>query len=164
MFRTRAQVVAVQSGYQSEWYSRRDGVIRGPFSAEEITRYLLLGRIRLADELSTDRTVWSVASNFSEMLPPEVTKLESWDDYQKLVEARLLADERKSERRCQQCPNRDSCHPERRQGRDRRQNDDTGLLQQYLYNNNNQLSSTRPLLLTLLLATIMFAWLYPAQR
>lgn len=164
MFRVRTQVVVEQSRYPSEWYSRREGVTRGPFSAEEITRYLLLGRIRLADELSTDRTVWSPASSFSEMLPPEVTSLESWDDYQKLVEARLQVDERKSERRCQQCPNSDSCRPERRQGGDRRQNDDAGLVQHYLYNNNNQLSSTRPLLLTLLLATVMFAWLYPAQR
>ena len=164
MFRVRTRVVVEQSRSPSQWYSRREGVIRGPFSAEEITRYLLLGRIRLADELSTDRTVWSPASSFSEMLPPEVTKLESWDDYQKLVEARLQVDERKSERRCRQCSNRDSCHPERRQGGDRRQNDDAGLVQHYLYNNNNQLSSTRPLLLTLLLATVMFAWLYPAQR
>ena len=137
-------------------------MVRGPFSAKEITRYLLLGRIRLADELSHDKTVWSPASHFSEMLPPEVTKLESWDDYQKLIEARLQVDERQAERRCQHCPNRDPCHPERRHGKDRRHNDDATLLQQYLY--NNQSSSMRPLLLTLLLATMLFAWLYPIQR
>ena len=150
--------------YPSEWFSRREGVVRGPFSADEITRYLLLGRIRLADELSHDKTVWTPVNDFSGMLPPEVTKLESWDDYQKLVEARFQVDERKAERRSQHCPNRETGHAERRHGKDRRRNDDARLVQQYLYNNNNQSSSTRPLLLTLLLATIMFAWLYPAQR
>ena len=150
--------------YPSEWFSRREGVVRGPFSADEITRYLLLGRIRLADELSHDKTVWTPVNDFSGMLPPEVTKLESWDDYQKLVEARFQVDERKAERRSQHCPNRETGHSERRHGKDRRRNDDATLVQQYLYNNNNQSSSTRPLLLTLLLATMMFVWLYPTQR
>ncbi len=149
--------------YPSEWFSRREGVVRGPFSADEITRYLLLGRIRLADELSHDKTVWTPVNDFSGMLPPEVTKLESWDDYQKLVEVRFQVDERQAERRCQQCPNREAGRAERRHGKERRRNDDATLVQQYLYN-NSQSSSTRPLLLTLLLATIMFAWLYPAQR
>jgi len=153
-----------QDQYPLQWYSRRDEVIRGPFTAEDITRYLLLGRIRLDDELSTDKTIWSPANCFSDMLPPEVTNLTSWDDYQKLVEARMRVDERKSERRCQQCPNRDKCHPERRRGKDRRREDDSGLVHQYLYNNTDRQSTLRPLMLTLLLATVLFAWLYPSQR
>ncbi len=160
----RTHTVTTHDQYPSEWYSRREGVVRGPFSADEITRYMLLGRIRLADELSTDKTVWTPAKRFSGMLPPQVTKLESRDDYQKLVEARFQVDERKAERRSQHCPNRETGHMERRHGKDRRRNDDATLVQQYLYNNNNQSSSTRPLLLTLLLATMMFAWLYPTQR
>jgi hypothetical protein len=161
---TGTHTVTTHDQYPSEWYSRREGVVRGPFSADEITRYLLLGRIRLADELSTDKTVWTPANRFSGMLPPQVTKLESWDDYQELVEARFQVDERKAERRSQRCHNRETGHAERRHGKDRRRNDDATLVQQYLYNNNNQSSSTRPLLLTLLLATMMFAWLYPTQR
>jgi len=161
---TGTHTVTTHDQCPSEWYSRREGVVRGPFSADEITRYLLLGRIRLADELSTDKTVWMPANRFSGMLPPQVTKLESWDDYQELVEARFQVDERKAERRSQRCHNRETGHAERRHGKDRRRNDDATLVQQYLYNNNNQSSSTRPLLLTLLLATMMFAWLYPTQR
>lgn len=161
---TGTHTVTTHDQCPSEWYSRREGVVRGPFSADEITRYLLLGRIRLADELSTDKTVWTPANRFSGMLPPQVTKLESWDDYQELVEARFQVDERKAERRSQRCHNRETGHAERRHGKDRRRNDDSTLVQQYLYNNNNQSSSTRPLLLTLLLATMMFAWLYPTQR
>ena len=153
-----------QDQYRLQWYSRREGVIRGPFSAEQITRYLLLGRIRLDDELSADKSAWSPANFFSDMLPPEVTSLTSWDDYQKLVAARMLADERKSGRRCQHCSNRDQCQPDRRRGGDRRREKDNLLAREYLYNQGDRQSTRRPLLLTLLLATLMFAWLYPTQR
>jgi hypothetical protein len=156
--------VTGQAHYLSKWYSRRDGVVRGPFSTGEITRYLLLGRIRLADELSIDKTAWSLVNSFFDMLPSEVTDLENWDDYQKLVEARMQADERKSERRCQDYSNREKCNPERRYSKDRRRDDDAALVQQYLYKNDSRSLSTRPLLLTLLLVTMMFAWLYPTQR
>jgi hypothetical protein len=155
--------VTGQAHYLSEWYSRREGVVRGPFSTVEITRYLLLGRIRLADELSTDKTVWSPANSFFDMLPSEVTNLENWDDYQKLVEARMQVDERKFERRCQDYSNSGNYHPERRYSKDRRRDADTVLVQQYLYNNDSQSQSTRPLLLTLLLVTMVFAWLHPTQ-
>jgi len=147
-----------------QWYSRREGVIRGPFTVEDVTRYLLLGRIRLDDELSTDKKTWSPANCFSGMLPPEVINLTSWNDYQKLIEARIQADERKSERRCTHCPNRDNFQPERRSNKDRRRVDDGGLVRQYLYNNTDRQSTRRLLLLTLLLATLSFAWLYPGQR
>jgi hypothetical protein len=146
-----------------QWYSRRGGVIRGPFTAEDITRHLLLGRIRLEDELSTNKTTWTSVNCFSGMLPPEVINLTSWDDYQKLVEARMQVDERKSERRCTHCPNRRNCQPERRCNQDRR-HDDAGLVRQYLYNNIDRQSTRRLLLLTLLLATVSFVWLYPGQR
>ena len=164
MIKTHTQQLTAQDPHSLQWFSRRDGVVRGPFSAKDITRYLLLGRISLADELSTDKSAWASANHFSGILPPEVTNLESWDDYQKLVEARLHVDERKADRRSPHCHNREPLHPERRYGMDRRLNDDATLVQQYLYNNNDLSSSTRPLLLTLLLATIMFAWLYPTQR
>jgi hypothetical protein len=147
-----------------QWYSRRGGVIRGPFTAENITRHLLLGRIRLEDELSTNKTTWTSVNCFSGMLPPEVINLTSWDDYQKLVEARMQVDERKSERRCTHCPNRRNCQPERRCNQDRRRGDDSVLVSKYLFNTSDRQSTRRPLLLTLLLATLMFVWLYPAQR
>lgn len=147
-----------------QWYSRRGGVIRGPFTAENITRHLLLGRIRLEDELSTNKTTWTSVNCFSGMLPPEVINLTSWDDYQKLVEARMQVDERKSERRCTHCPNRRNCQPERRCNQDRRRGDDSVLVSKYLFNTSDRQSKRRPLLLTLLLATLMFVWLYPAQR
>ena len=76
----------------------------------------------------------------------------------------MQVDERKSERRCQNCSKRDKCQPERRTHTDRRREDDTALVHQYLYNHADWESRLRPLLLTLLLATVMFAWLFPGQR
>ena len=88
-----------------QWYTRRGGVVRGPFSVDEITRHFILGRICLDDELSQDRLTWRTAKRCTELLPVEVQNLSSWDDYQQLVITRMQMDERKAERRCAQCSN-----------------------------------------------------------
>ena len=148
------------------WYTRRGGVIRGPFSEDEVTRHFLLGRLCQDDELSQDRVAWTLACDCTELLPSELQKLTSWDDYQQLVIARMQVDERKGERRCQQCANYSSCHPERRSTKDRRGKDNDRLVSQYLF--GHAASSTaqnklRPWLLTALLATMVFAWLLPTR-
>ena len=153
------------------WYTRREGVVRGPFSAENITRYILLGRICLDDELSQDHEAWLPANECSSMLPGELSRLSGWDDYQCLVAARLKADERKAERRCQNCSNREKCHAEKRQGPDRRSDNHEVSVSQLL----NGASTTQPtarqqpallrtLLLALLLSLTMFVWLMPVNR
>jgi hypothetical protein len=149
-----------------QWYTRRGGVIRGPFSEGEITRHFILGRICQDDELSQDRVVWSLASACTELLPPELQKLSSWDDYQQLVIARMQVDERKGDRRCQQCSNRSNCHPERRTAKDRRGKDNDRLVSQYLFGQadvSTEQNKLRPWLLTVLLATMVFAWLLPTR-
>jgi hypothetical protein len=156
---------------QIQWYTRRGGVIRGPFSSEEISRHLLLGRICMDDELSQNRLVWSAASQCSELLPDELRNLSSWDDYQQLVIARMQVDERKDERRCRNCDNRCEGLPERRTHADRRSMDDDRLLSQYLFGcqdsfriNATHGKNVRPLLLAMLLVTLVFAWLVPSQQ
>ena len=154
-----------------QWYTRRDGVIRGPFNADEVTRYLILGRIRMGDELSQDRFTWATANRCSELLPDELQTLSNWDDYQQLVIARMQADERKGERRCRQCSNHSGRHRERRGHANRRGRDNDRLVSQYLFGrpDSSRTQSTpekflRPLLLAMLLATMVFAWLMPSQR
>ena len=153
------------------WYTRREGVVRGPFSAENITRYILLGRIRLDDELSHDHETWLLTNECASMLPDELSKLSGWDDYQRLVEARLKADERKGDRRCQNCKNREKCHGEKRHGPERRRNNNEVSVSQLL----TRVSTTQPtahqqpallrtLLLALLLSLTMFVWLMPVNR
>jgi hypothetical protein len=157
--------------HSRHWYTRRDGVIRGPFSVDEITRHFILGRICLDDELSQDQLVWMTANRYTDLLPVELQDLNSWDDYQQLVIARMQVDERKGERRCQPCSNHSGCHTERRTATERRDTDNDRLISQYLFGRPHSpgghtatQKKLRPLLLTLLLATLVFAWLLPTQR
>lgn len=160
-----------KSHLPAQWYTRRDGVIRGPFSADEITRYLLLGRICLDDELSQDRVVWMSSNHCTELLPAELKNLSSWVDYQQLLIARMQVDERKGDRRRQQYSNHSSGHPERRTSRDRRDKGNDRRVSQYRFAQTNssashtpQQNKVRPWLLTVLLVTMLFIWLVPIQR
>ncbi len=153
------------------WYTRRGGVVRGPFSAENITRYILLGRICLNDELSQDHETWLPANECSSLLPGELSSLSGRDDSQRLVAARLKADERKGERRCRNCKNRTKCGGEQRQGPDRRVSNNEVSASQLLTGASTsqqtfrqQPALLRTLLLTLLLSLTMFAWLVPVNR
>ena len=150
-----------------QWYTRRGGVIRGPFSGDEITRHFLLGRLCQDDELSQDRVAWSLANDCTELLPSELQQLTSWDDYQQLVIARMQVDERKGERRCQQCTSYSSRQNERRSAQERRSRNDDRLVSQYLFGRaatSTAQNKLRPWLLSVLLATMVFAWLLPTQR
>jgi len=156
---------------QCEWYMRRQGIVRGPFSARHITRYILLGRIRLQDELSADRKTWRCVNSYTEMLPPELADLSSWDNYQQLVVSRMLVDERKRERRVIQGGAAGTPARDRRRGPDRRRNNDSEFVTRHLFGrdfsdlvNSAQSRRLRTLLLALLLATLLYAWLAPIQR
>lgn len=157
--------------HQLGWYMRRQGIVRGPFSAQHITRYILLGRIRLLDELSSDRKSWRSVNTFTDMLPPELSDLSNWDNYQRLVVSRMLVDERKRERRAAHPDTAIAPVTERRQGADRRHNIDSEFVTRHLFNtdfsylaNSAQTRRLRILLLTLLLATLLYAWLSPVYR
>lgn len=45
------------------WYVRRGATVKGPFAAEAVRRYLVLGRVRRDDELSVDQERWSTVSD-----------------------------------------------------------------------------------------------------
>lgn len=149
----------------SRWYARRNGTIRGPFADEYVSRYILLGRIRLDDELSRDGSKWQPVTEFPQLLPKELSGLESWDDYHKLVMARIKYDERVSERR----RNRPVQAPgqERRTGKDRRGVDSNADFFRYLLLHrtpdalsremNNGKQSLRAFLLAALLVSLLVA-------
>ena len=147
------------------WYSRRDGVIRGPFTAENISCYLLLGRICLDDELSRDCENWSVAGRLASLLPTELAGQSSQDDYQRLVIAHMKADERCNDRRSTNDKHHLKSHGERRTTPNRRGKVANTLLSHYLFAGAMSAESKRPdsrrlrvLLLMMLLASVMFAW------
>ena len=150
-----------QEQHLLQWYTRRDGVTRGPFTAEHITRCILLGRIRLEDELSQDCTSWSVAGQLTSLLPEQLLNLSSWEDYRQLIVARLQADERRGERRCHGCKNRGNCK-ERRMLADRRQ--PSGGIPVTFQGRTKPVPDQKPQLRILMLISMMLAWLMPTQR
>ncbi|MEZ5540495.1 MAG: hypothetical protein R3F42_00420 [Pseudomonadota bacterium] len=153
------------------WYTRREGVVRGPFASAAITRYILLGRIRLDDELSRDRRSWSPASTLTGLLPHALLDLGSWEDYQRYIEARMQVDERRSERRRDTCPHCRQAHRERRMPYDRRRGE-LLLTPAHFPPAGRDAPAPGPaptprrrtLLLTVLLAMLVFAWLVPVAR
>lgn len=51
------------------WYTRKNGVIKGPFTSQVITNNLTLGRLRMTDEVSQNQTQWQVILNLPELHP-----------------------------------------------------------------------------------------------
>jgi hypothetical protein len=79
---------------QQLWYIRRAGNIRGPFPCGAVRRSVLLGRVRLDDEASMDRSNWKLVSNVPDVVPPEVRKALESGDREALDLLRMREDER----------------------------------------------------------------------
>lgn len=77
------------------WYMRRRGKVRGPFPARQVTRHILLGRVREDDELSQDQNTWVPVHDCIDLIPEEMKKLETEEDFQRLERARMREDERR---------------------------------------------------------------------
>jgi hypothetical protein len=105
----------------SRWYARRNGIVRGPFTDEHIARYVLLGRIRLNDELSLDRISWRAATEYPRLFPGGSLQPSNRDEYQRLMAARTAADERTGQRRMTEPADARPARKERRVSADRRE-------------------------------------------
>jgi hypothetical protein len=81
------------------WYTRRDGVVKGPFPAPLISSYILLGRLNEKDELSNDGEHWGPIANFPELMPEVMKNVQTEEDRQRLELARMRVDERLAEKR-----------------------------------------------------------------
>ncbi len=116
------------------WYTRRGNEVRGPFPAPQISRFILLGRIRETDELSSNQHDWQKVSDVPVLLPEELQG--NQDDpaaRERLMIARMREDERSSRnRRGEGNGESDSEHPveERRQrdDNDRRKKEEEQLI------------------------------------
>lgn len=73
------------------WFIRRDGLVKGPFPTAQVSRYVLLGRLRGADELSPDQVSWRPLSELSELIPRATT---SGADEEALARLKGREDER----------------------------------------------------------------------
>jgi hypothetical protein len=102
------------------WYTRRNGVVRGPFLTVQVTRHILLGRIRMNDELRRERQQWLPVAQCRELLPVELLAPLTQENQARLQQARLAVDERApGDRRARQ-PEPSPEIRERRSGIERR--------------------------------------------
>lgn len=81
-----------------EWYVRRSGTVQGPFAAERIRRYLLLGRLRLSDRVSVDGASWQPVTQWPQLIPEEMRDLGTEAGRARFEQARRAADERSVDR------------------------------------------------------------------
>ena len=103
------------------WYTRRASVVRGPYPENQISRYILLGRIGDKDELRPENGRWQSLAAYPYLIP-EVMKLPLNDEnQQKLLIARMREDERQPDDRRERSPRPSDEILERRVGAERRQ-------------------------------------------
>ena len=77
------------------WYTRRGSQVRGPFPAQQISRFILLGRIHDTDELSTDQHAWQKVTDVPILIPQEMqADLTQPEAHERLIIARMREDER----------------------------------------------------------------------
>lgn len=81
------------------WYVRRAGRVRGPYPHRQISREILLGRIRAPDTLSQDRERWQPLTELPELVPEAMRHPGSAGANERLTLARLREDERQRDRR-----------------------------------------------------------------
>jgi len=81
-------------------YTRRGDIIRGPFPSKQITRHVLLGRLKVTDKVSIDQINWKPISEFPEIIPTEVSvNSDNPQASERLKLARYREDERLSDDR-----------------------------------------------------------------
>lgn len=54
------------------WYVRKGMRVQGPFTETEVSRFLLIGRIRRDDTVSQDGNNWEPVSQVPELVPDEM--------------------------------------------------------------------------------------------
>lgn len=103
------------------WYTRRDGIVRGPYPGRQVSRYILLGRIRESDDVKPDGGTWTALSAYPELIPDVMKLPPSEENRQKLLMARMREDERQPGDRREREPNQDAeGFREQRSGGERR--------------------------------------------
>lgn len=91
--------MVTEQSKREQWYVRREGRIRGPFAAREVSRQIVLGRIDPSDELSDDQAYWRPLSVLPQLIPDVARQAHTEAGRSRLVLARLREDQRAYERR-----------------------------------------------------------------
>ena len=78
----------------AEWYVQKGARVQGPFSADEVGRFLMLGRVRRSDRVSRDGELWEPVTQVPELVPEALLDLDSPDGWRRFLDARAAGDER----------------------------------------------------------------------
>ena len=149
------------------WFVRRNGEVKGPFLSAQITRNILLGRLRFDDELSLDEELWQEVAKHRELYPDVMQ--EASVDKDKFEVAKVQADERVSDQRRQ----KEDMAQERRRTRERRGTESVVMLEHRKNRNetndvykNSYKRPKIPVLSILLLAmvVIVFGFILKPQK
>ncbi len=81
------------------WYVRRGDQRRGPYDAQRLERYMLLGRIREGDEISADGRDWERLDATHPLYPELLRNAVTPEGLERLIAARERIDERQPSRR-----------------------------------------------------------------
>lgn len=79
---------------ESQWYVQKGSRVQGPFSTNEVGRFLLLGRVRNTDRVSRDGELWEPVTQVPELIPEELLDLQSDHGWNQFLTVRRDADER----------------------------------------------------------------------
>jgi hypothetical protein len=149
------------------WFARRNGAVRGPFTVDHVKHWILLGRIRLSDELSQDECRWRPVMELPDLLPDELAGATGPEDYQRFLTAYSQADERVNERRHGNAKLPSTVRTERRRGSDRRNSNWLVGLVQLDKSRSGKFRKTHPLrvlLLATLIASLVLAYFSTSSR
>jgi uncharacterized protein YjbI with pentapeptide repeats len=114
---------------KQHWYMRRGDEVRGPFPAGQVSRYILLGRIRESDEISTDQINWQPVSHVPVLIPEEMKHdPNDQEAYERLMVARMREDERSAGDRRERAEDIDEATKNRRSNQERRAHEDDVML------------------------------------
>ncbi|MCB1858280.1 MAG: pentapeptide repeat-containing protein [Gammaproteobacteria bacterium] len=82
-------------GSQRLWYLRQQGeAVKGPYPSGSIRRFLILGRLSLDGEVSTDLDLWQPIHEVPEVVPPDLREALRDGSIDELHPARRREDER----------------------------------------------------------------------
>lgn len=79
---------------QPQWYVQKGSRVQGPFSSDEVGRFLLLGRVRNTDRVSRDGELWEPVTQVPELIPEELLDLHTESGWERFLDARASYDER----------------------------------------------------------------------
>lgn len=79
---------------ESQWYVQKGSRVQGPFSTNEVGRFLLLGRVRNTDRVSRDGELWEPVTQVPELIPEELLNLQSDEGWNQFLNVRKASDER----------------------------------------------------------------------